>query len=236
MKIVKLVLFFFILSLAVKSNAQTADEIVDKHIAAIGGKDAWKKINSVKQTGTINVQGNELAVTITVLNGKGMRQDISLMGMNGYTILTPTEGWNYMPFQGQQKPEAMTADDVKENVDQLDAQGELINYKDKGHSIEYLGKDDVDGTDTYKLKLTFKSGKTETIYIDPSSYYIIRVVRTNKANGQETQVITNLSNYEKLPEGIVVPKSLGLPFGELKITKVEVNPPVNEAIFKPDTK
>lgn len=236
MKIVKLVLFFFILSLAVKSNAQTADEIVDKHIAAIGGKDAWKKINSVKQTGTINVQGNELAVTITVLNGKGMRQDISLMGMNGYTILTPTEGWNYMPFQGQQKPEAMTADDVKENVDQLDAQGELINYKDKGHSIEYLGKDDVDGTDTYKLKLTFKSGKTETIYIDPSSYYIIRVVRTNKANGQETQVITNLSNYEKLPEGIVVPKSLGLPFGELKITKVEVNPPVNEAVFKPDTK
>ena len=236
MKIVKLILFLFILSFAVKSKAQTADEIVDKHINAIGGKDAWKKVNALKQTGTINVQGNEVAVTMTVLNGKGLRQDISLMGMNGYTILTPTEGWNYMPFQGQQKPEAMTADDVKQSIDQLDTQGELLDYKTKGHSVEYLGKDDVDGTEAYKLKLISKSGTSKTVYIDPASYYIIRVVRTTKANGQEAQVTTNLSNYEKLPEGIVVPKKIQLSIGELKITKVEVNPAVDDNVFKPDTK
>lgn len=236
MKISKLVVSVFTLLLAVKSMGQTADEIIDKHIAAIGGKEAWKNVSSLKQTGTITVQGNEVTVTMTVLNGKGMRQDIILMGMNGYTIVTPTGGWNYMPFQGQQKPEAMTPDDVKQSMDQLDVQGELLDYKTKGHSVEYVGKDDVDGTEAYKLNVNLKSGTSETVYIDPSSYYIIRVIHTSKANGQETQLITNLSNYEKLPEGIVVPKRVMLALGELKITKVEVNAPVDENIFKPDTK
>jgi hypothetical protein len=165
-----------------------------------------------------------------------MRQNISLMGMTGYQIMTPTAGWNFMPFQGQQKPEAITADELKENVDELDTQGELIDYKTKGHTVEYLGKDDVEGTEAYKLRITQKSGKVKTFYIDPASNYIIRTVAKQKANGQEVEVTTDLSDYKKLPEGIVVPMSVKLPFGQMKVTKVEVNKPVDENLFKPDTK
>ncbi len=213
---------------------QTADEIIDKHIAAIGGKEAWQKINSIKQEGNVQVQGADVAITITVLNGKGSRQDIAVMGMTGYQIVTPTAGWSYMPFQGQTKPEPVTADQLKEGADSYDAQGALVNFKQKGHSVEYLGKEDIEGTETYKLRVTHKSGKTETIFVDPTSYYIVRAISKQKANGQEMDVTTNLSNYKKLPEGIVVPMSIGLPFGELTITKVEVNPPVDEKVFKPD--
>jgi len=141
-------------------NAQTAEEIVAKHIDAIGGAEAWKKVNSVKMEGTMQVQGAELAVTITVLNGKGARQDLSIMGMTGYQIVTPTEGWNYMPFQGQTTPEAMTAEDLAESQDDLDAQGNLIDYAAKGHTVELMGKDDVDGTECFKLKITKKGGKS----------------------------------------------------------------------------
>jgi hypothetical protein len=164
-----------------------------------------------------------------------MRQDIGVMGMTGYQIITPTAGWNYMPFQGQTKPEPVTAEALKESVDQLDPQGSLVNYKVKGHSVEYLGKEDIEGTEAYKLRVTQKSGKIETIFIDPSSYYAIRVVSKQKADGQEIEVATNLSNYTKLPEGIVVPMSIGLPFGEVKVTRIEVNKPVDENVFKPDT-
>lgn len=214
--------------------SQTADELVDKHITAIGGKDAWQKVNSVKQEGNLQVQGADVAVAITVLHGKGMRQDISAMGMTGYQIMTPAAGWSYMPFQGQTKPEPVTAEMLQEGADSYDAQGSLLNYKEKGHTVEYLGKEDIDGMEAYKLRVTHKSGKTETLYLDPSSYYITRMIVKQKANGQEMDVTTNLSNYKKLPEGIVVPMSLGLPVGELTITKVEVNPPVDEKIFKPD--
>ena len=213
--------------------AQTADEIVNKHIEAIGGADAWEKVNSMVTTGTLKVQGAEIAISLTVLNGKGSRQDITFMGMNGYQIVTPTQGWKFMPFQGQKEVEPITADDLKEAQDELDVQGSLVDYKTKGHTVELLGTDDVDGVDAFKLKETLKSGKTQTIFIDPKTYYIIRVISKQKANGNEVDVTTNVSNYQKLPEGIMVPLSIGLPFGEMIISKVEINKPIDENIFKP---
>jgi len=214
-------------------HAQTADEIITKHLAAIGGADNWKKVNSVKIEGVVKIQGGaEATVSQTILNGKGTRQDISFMGMNGYQFSTPTSGWSFMPFQGQAAPEAMTAEAVAEAASELDAQGSLVDYASKGHTVEYLGKDDVEGTECYKIKVNLKSGKPETHYIDTKSYLIIRTATTQKANGQEMEVVTNFSNYEKLPEGIVIPKSLGLPFGEMNITKVTINGPVDESIFK----
>ncbi len=233
MKAVRIALAGIVTLFTLFVQAQTADEIINKHIESVGGKDAWKKVNSIKQWGSVKVQGNEVSLTITGLNGVGNRQDISVAGLTGYVIITPKAGWNYLPFNGQTKPETMTADDVKQGADDLDVQGNLLDYKAKGHAVEYLGKDDVDGTEAYKLKMTTKAGNVETLYIDPATNYVIRTVSKRKANGQEVDVTTNLSNYQKLPEGIVVPMSIGLPFGELKITKVEVNAPVDEAIFKP---
>ncbi len=228
---------FFLSILAIATvgftYAQTADEIVNKHIEAIGGTDAWKKVNSMVTTGTLKMQGAEIAISLTVLNGKGSRQDITFMGMNGYQIVTPTQGWKFMPFQGQKEVEPITADDLKEAQDELDVQGSLVDYKTKGHTVELLGTDDVDGVDAFKLKETLKSGKTQTIFIDPKTYYIIRVISKQKANGKEDDVTTNVSNYQKLPEGIMVPLSIGFPFGEMVISKVEINKPIDENIFKP---
>jgi hypothetical protein len=113
--------------------AQTADEIVTKHIEAVGGVAAWKKVNSLYYEGKMTVQGAEVNVTLTVLNGKGVRQNISVMGMTGYQIITPTAGWNFMPFQGQTAPEAITPEVLKESADDLDVQGILIDYKSKGN-------------------------------------------------------------------------------------------------------
>ena len=211
----------------------TADQIVNKYIDAIGGKAAWSKVNSLVMKGTIKVQGAELGVTSTTVDKKGMRQEFSVNGMTGYQIITPDSGWNFSPFQGQKIPEPITADDLKQGQDQLDVQGNLIDYAAKGHTVELLGKDDVDGVEAYKLKETLKSGKEETIYIDPQTFLIIRDVTKQKANGQETEVKTDLSNYQKLPEGIVVPMSIKLPFGELVITEVKVNSNVDPSIFHP---
>jgi hypothetical protein len=225
-------------SFALSVQAQTADEVVNKYIAAIGGADNWRKINSVTSEGNLTVQGADVAVTLTVLNGKGMRQNISVMGMTGYQIMTPTAGWTYMPFQGQQKPEPVTDETLKESADQYDTQGALVDYKTKGHTIEYLGKEDVEGTEAHKLKVTHKSGKIETMYFDPVSFLAIRTVSKQKANGQETEISTTMSNYKKLPEGILIPMTVSVPVGpgqnaELTLTKVEVNKPVDESIFKP---
>lgn len=219
-------------------NAQTADELIAKHIEAIGGSDNWKKVNSIVQTGTMTVQGADVSVVNTVLHGKGSRQDITLMGMNGYQIMTPTAGWNFMPFNGQTKAEPVTEDDLKEGQENFDAQGSLVDYKAKGHTVETLGKEDVDGTECFKLKVNYKSGRTETIFLDPKTYFMVKSTGVRKANGQEVELTTAYSNFQKLPEGIVVPMSVSIPLGpgfnaDLNISKVEVNKTVDESIFKP---
>jgi hypothetical protein len=238
MKTLKLAALFIIAALSVTSvKAQTADEVIGKHVEAIGGLENWKKVNSIVQTGSMTVQGMNIDLTMTTLNGKGSRQDIVAMGMGNYMIVTPTEGWRFFPIQQQQAPEAMTAEDVKESQDMLDVTGSLVDYKTKGHTAEFLGKEDVDGTECFKIKLTQKGGKVETYFIDPKTYLLVKSTAVMKANGQEAEVSTSYSNYQKLPEGILVPMSMSIPLGpgfnvDLTVAKVEVNKAIDESIFK----
>jgi hypothetical protein len=216
-------------------KAQTAEDIIKKHNEAVGGVAAWKKVSSIKYIGSVNANGQEIPIVKTVVAGKGSRQDIELMGTKGYSIITPTAGWSFFPFgNGQTKPEPMTADDLKQSQDELDIMDELMTYKEKGAKVEYVGKDDVDGTECFKLKYTDKDGQVTTMYVDPATYYTIRQVQKTKANGQEGEVAITMGNFQKLPEGIVVPMSMSGAFGEVKISKVEVNTVKDVSIFKPE--
>lgn len=221
--------------LSLSSFAQTADEIVKKHIEAIGGKDNWAKVKSLRMEGVMKAQGAEIKITILQVDKKAMRQDIAVMGMNGYSIMTTTEGWSYMPFQGQTKPEPMTADDVKSAQDGLYLQDEFITYKELGKKLEYIGKDDVDGTECHKLKMTNKDGQETTFYIDPSNYYTIKQTTKFKANGKEQEGSNFYSNYKKLDEGIVYPMTVSGGYGQTDVVKLEINPKVDESLFKPTT-
>jgi hypothetical protein len=238
MKTIKIALLSAALFATVGSYAQTADEVVDKYLVAIGGKENWKKINSVVTEGAMQVQGADVTVVSTALQGKGSRQDITVMGMTGYQIMTPTEGWSYMPFQGQTKAEPATAEMVKLGADQLDVQGPLIDYKTKGHSIELLGKEDVDGTECHKLKITYKSGKVDTYFIDPTSFLLVKSISKQSVNGQEMELTTTFSNYQKTPEGILIPMAVTVPLGpglsaDMTVKKIEINKAVADTAFKP---
>lgn len=213
--------------------AQSADDIVNKHIAAIGGEANWKKINTMVMDATIKAQGAEIKLTRTHIHNKAMRVDIALMGMNGYQIVTNTAGWSFMPFQGQTKAEAMTADDVKTTQDELSIQDDFVTYKEMGKKLDYLGKDDLEGTECYKLKLTNKEGKENTFWIDPSNYYILKQSQKVKANGKESEAVTTFSNYKKIDEGVVYPFSIGGDWGDTEVTKISINTKVDESIFKP---
>ena len=216
----------------VATQAQTVDEVVNKHIDAIGGKDNWKKVTSTKMEGSLSVQGTDVSVTITKLHNKGMRQDIAVMGMTGYIIVTPTAGTTFMPFQGQTEPVKMSEEDLKQAQDQVDAQGALIDYKEKGHTVELAGKETVDGVECYKLNVVLKGGKKETLFIDAKTYYQVRLVASAKVNGQDVEQTISFSNFQKLPEGVVFPMTITQQFGEVTVTKMEINKVVDESIFK----
>lgn len=223
--------FVLLIISAITSYAQTADEIIQKHITATGGAENWKKIHSIKKTGARNIRGNEMPVTITILQGRGYKYESEVNGMASYTIITDKAGWYYNPSRGQQKPDVMTDESVKMAQSVLDIQGPLIDYVAKGNKATYLGKDDVEGTECFKLKITYPTGKEETYFIDAGDYSLVRIITKTKANGKEQLFTTTYGNYEKLPEGIIIPMSTDNGGNPMTLKRIEINKDIDERIF-----
>jgi hypothetical protein len=213
-------------------HAQTIDEITKKHIDAVGGIENWNKVKSIRMEGKVKAQGADILITISQIDKKAMRQDIEVMGMKGYYFVTNTEGYSYMPFQGQTKPEPMTADDVKNSQDDLYLHDDFITCKELGKKVELIGKDEIDGTECFKIKMTDKDGQETTYFLDADNYYVIKQVSKVKANGQEMENSSSFGDFKKTPEGVVFPMSLMGGFGDTQITKIEINPTLDDSLFK----
>jgi hypothetical protein len=226
-------LFILALVFAQFVQAQTVDDVINKHVAALGGKENLNKIQNVVMEGNLSIQGTEIALTLTQVNNKLNRQDITAMGMHGFDMMTDKEGWQYMPFQGMQKPEPKTEDEVKKSQSDLDIAGPLVDYAAKGHKVELLGKEDVDGTECHKLKATLAGGKEVTFFIDPASNMIIRAKETRKFNGQDAEMQTDFSDYKDV-EGVKMPFSITQQFGTVLISTIKVNQTIPESLFKHD--
>ena len=229
----KKLLLLPLLFLAQLLSAQNLDEIVKKHIDAIGGLDNWNKIKNIKLDGVMKQGGSDIFIHIYQIDKVASRQEIEAAGMKGYSIITTTEGWSFMPFQGQTKPEPMTADDVKNSQDDLNIKDEFITYKELGKKIELLGKEDMEGIECFKIKMIDKDAQETTYFIDTDSYQVIKQVVKTVSNGKEYTNEIMYSNFEKLPEGIVYPMSVNSGWGTTEITKIEINTVIDENLFKP---
>ena len=219
-------------------KAQTADELIQKHIAAIGGAEKWKSIKTIKITGSFHAEANAVVLyTTTISNRAGLRKDYTYeaTGKSAYVILTPSHGWSYIPQAGlPAKPEPMPDHLVKRNQNTLDIQGPMIDYKSKGNSFTFVGKSTLQGTECYKLKLTPKTGPEQYIYLDTKNYYHVRTTQIMKEHSKEDEEdVVKYSNFKKLPEGIMYAMTLDEGIGEQKVKSVKINVPVDKSTFIP---
>lgn len=234
MKLKKLFLGAIVsLIFSINLNAQTVDEIIAKHLNALGGVENIKKLNTVVTKMNLTVQGIKVPIVTYQTHNEATKFTFSFGGKTGYAIITKTEGWNFDPIQqGHTKAEPMTPDDVKKSADDLDIHGALVDYKTKGYAVESLGSDDVDGTDCYKLKATSKEGKETTYYISKEDNMIIKQVSKSTINGKEIENPSTFSNYKKV-NGVMMPFSLVGSFGPMEVEAYEVNVPINASEYKP---
>jgi hypothetical protein len=215
------------------SIAQSLDDVISKHLDAIGGADNLRKINSLVMKGNINQGGTKIPIVMTAVNKKAVKVEFTFNGMTGYQILTDTAGWNFNPFQGQTKADPMTQDEVKKSQDQLDILDEFLDYKEKGTTLQDLGTDDVEGTECYKVKLTLKGGKEKTLYINKDDYLTIRSEEKTEINGKEAESTTDYSNYKKAGD-VMMPFSINNSLqGPIDIDTIDINPTIDENTFKP---
>lgn len=232
MKIVKNLLIAGLALVSFSVKAQTADEIAAKNVEAMGGAAKIATLNSVKMSGNMSAQGTDVGITITRLQGKGMRLDLDIMGTSNYQLANTEKGFIYMPISGMTDPKEMDAETYKSISGQMDVQGALYNYKEKGNTVEYLGTEKVDGADAYKLKVTLKSGKVSTYYIDAKTNRLAKISSKVNVNGEDMELETSYSDYKQNADGYWFPYSTTNPNGTISFDKIETNLKIDESIFK----
>jgi outer membrane lipoprotein-sorting protein len=228
MKLAAAVLAVFSLGLAGTASAQTVDEIVEKNLKAKGGLDILRATNSVRMTAKVN---DQMPMTILAKRPNLFRREVV---MGGQSIVQASDGsvlWMQQP--------GMPAAKVPNPPAALKSEGEFdgvfVDYKARGTTIALVGKEPVEGTDTYHLKVTTKEGAVQDIYLDAETGLERKIVISIQQGGQTLTQEQMPSDYRDV-EGRKMPfrikNVLGTSTVEIVVEKVEFNVPIDDAVFK----
>jgi hypothetical protein len=141
-----------------------------------------------------------------------------------------------MPFLGKPDPETMADDQLKEMKSMAEFDGAFVDYKNKGHQIEYLGTEEVDGTPAYKLRVTRANGDVDTIYLDQEYLVEFKSVSKREIQGNEVEAITEIGDYKEV-DGLIFAHSMEFSFtgGEgrrvVSLDSIEVDPEIPDERF-----
>jgi photosystem II stability/assembly factor-like uncharacterized protein len=240
-------LLMFALSLAIAlalprhSQAQTVEQVLAKNLAARGGEAKLAALQSLRTTGKVVIGGRgfSLEAEFGLLQKRpgSMRFEVTLQGLTQIAAYDGREGWQISPFGGRRDPERQSADDSKSLAQQGELDGPLVGWQRKGHRIELLGTEDVDGTPAIKLRVTRKDGDLQYVYLDPDTYLEIRVATVSRVRGAESISETDYGSYQQVA-GVWMPFAMesgqqGAPRNfRISVDRIEANVAVDDALFR----
>src|ERR1700686_2389581 len=225
--------------LSVLVYGQTAEELVNKNIQAKGGIEKIKAIKAIRIKGKLNVGGGLIAATLQENDRPNLiRETFTLQGMTAVTAYDGTTGWPIQPFGGHKDPEFMGEDDLKDLLLDADFDGPLVDYREKGNAVEYLGHDVVDGDDALRLKVTLKDGDIIYYYLDPDTFLEIRKEVQEFIRGSIKENVDDLGSYKPVA-GVMYPFSIASgpknrpdAAQTTTIEKIDVNVPLAKSEFE----
>jgi outer membrane lipoprotein-sorting protein len=223
--------------LAPLAQAETVDEILAKHYEAMGGLAKLKALNSMRVTGTMAIgPGMEAPVTMERKRPDKRRVEFQVQGMTGIQAFDGEKAWSLMPFMGNKDPQVSSDEDNKNEKDDADFDGSLVDWKEKGNSLELMGKEPIEGADAYKVKVTKKNGNIETMYLDAETYLLVKTEGKVKRRGTEIEGETLFSDYKDV-DGYMMPFTMeqgakGMDRRQkMTFTKIELNVPLDDSRF-----
>lgn len=223
-------------ALSISASAQTVDELVKKNIEARGGLEKLKAIKTMRITGKIQSGGMTIPLVLQIKRPGMVRGDATLQGMALVRAYDGETAWQINPFDGAKEAEPMTGYDAKETIDFGDLDGPLVDYKAKGNTVELAGKEELEATPVYKLKITLKDGAVKYLYLDAQNYLELKETEKRKEDGKVTDVDTVYSDYKAVAGVMIAHSEETRVNGELddqtSIEKIELNVPVDDSIFK----
>jgi len=232
--IVLVILMGSFLSFSGSAQEVSLDEVLTKYYQATG-IEKMKEWKTLTMIGKSTTQGMEFPVTIILKRPGKMRTEVEIQGMKMLQVLGGEAGWTVMPWSGSTDPQDMTSDEVKAMKDQADFEGPLYHWKEKGHKVELIGKEEMEGSSVYKIKITKADGNIETYFIDTENFVPLKISSITKFQGNETESETNPGNYKEV-NGAMMPFSMenklkGQTVSNVVIDKYEVDKEVDDNLF-----
>lgn len=236
MKSILILLFLFV---SVNfSFSQTVDEIIDMHIKAIGGSENLDKIQTAKIEAVSSVAGFDIPLTFSMKKPNNVLLEINVQGMvmkQGYDGQT---AWVLNPFQGTPVIETLKGAEAKNLIRTSDIDGLLYNYSKKGFKAELIGKENIEGAETFNVKLTDADGDFINYYIDTENLMIVKQVSITKSGEKTITSTSSFSNYKPV-ENVLIAFDMLLsssdnPMGQqkIKLSSYTPNVEIDETIFK----
>lgn len=198
-------LFAMFLSASVFVQAQTLDKVLNDYFKATG-MDKFAKVKTVEMKAKLSQMGMELPMTIKVKRPDKFRMEMEIQGQKAISAYDGKNGWTIAPWVSPE-PQDLAGEQLERAKEQADLEGDLWDYAKKGSKATYMGKEDLDGTEVYKIKLEKKNGDVQYYYIDTDSNMLLKTTTTTSQNGQEMEVESIMSNYKDF-DGIILPTSI----------------------------
>src|SRR2546429_259181 len=199
----------------------TAEQVIEKNVAARGGLQAWRAVETLSMSGKMDVGGNEtpalrvqgvrtggvqlpkrpteqmqLPFRLELKRARKSRLELDFRGQTAVQVYDGTNGWKLRPFLNRHEVERFTADEMKAAEMQADLDGPLVDYAVEGTNVELEGTEKVEGNDTYRLKLTFKNGQAQRVWVDAKTFLETKIEGTpRRLDGKYHPVEVNYRDY-----------------------------------------
>ena len=214
--------------------AQDLEEILSNHFETIG-QDKVLKVKTLIMRGKILQGGMELPIVLQMKRPSKVKMEASVQGQKIITSFDGENGWTINPMAGTLDPQDLGPDQVKEMKTMGDMDGDLYDYEAKGHQLEYIGEEEMEGTPTYKVKLTKKDGDETIYFFDAESYVILKSESKRTIQGVEQTFAQFPGNY-KMIEGMAMPfnitsKYQGQIMMEIIIDTIEIDTEIPDSLF-----
>lgn len=222
-----------------QDSSLTVEQIVQKHIESQGGADKINAIQTMKATGMASVMGGQIEAPLTLFlkRPNSMRLELRVQDKSLIQAFDGTTAWLVNPFMGSDDPQKSSDEDTQTIKDDSDfIGGPLMDYKSKGSTVELAGKEEIEGTPVYKIKVTRKSGSVQYLYLDAKTFLTMRSSGRRRQMGQDLDLEVNVGNYKRV-DGVMVPfnvdqKNEGNSLMRFAIDNVEMNVPAEDSLFR----
>lgn len=224
------------LALSTVASAQSVDEIVAKNLKAKGGAEKWKAVSAVKMIGKVSLQGMELPLVVYAKRPNMSRQEITIQDKTIVQAFDGTTPWMINPMMGSETAQEIPGPQGDMMKSDADFDGALMDWKSKGHTVDLVGNEKLDGKPVHHLKVTKKSGHVQHFYLDADSGIELKTTTEMDAGGAKQVIESEMSNYQTV-EGIMLPHTIkqmlnGTQVVQMTIDKVEINPAMDDGLFK----